>query len=51
VIQIDFEHTEGSALIGIAALLVALIAGYVAVRRNFAWEAQARREERSSEPE
>jgi uncharacterized membrane protein (DUF373 family) len=36
VIQIDFEHTEGSSLIGIAALLVALIAGYVAVRRSFA---------------
>jgi uncharacterized membrane protein (DUF373 family) len=36
VIQVDFEHTSGPVLIGIAALLLALMAGYVALRRSVA---------------
>lgn len=36
VIQVDFEHTSGPVLIGIAALLVALMAGYIALRRSVA---------------
>ncbi len=34
VIQVDFEHTQGAVLLGLAALLLALIGGYVLVRRS-----------------
>lgn len=34
VIQVDFEHTPGTVLLGLAALLLALIGGYVLVRRS-----------------
>ncbi len=34
VINVDFEHVEGSMLAGIAALIVALTGGYYLVRRS-----------------
>jgi uncharacterized membrane protein (DUF373 family) len=44
VIQLDFEHLSGTSLLGIAALMLALVAGYFLVRRA----AVARREDASS---
>jgi uncharacterized membrane protein (DUF373 family) len=36
VIQLDFEHLSGMSLLGIAALMLALVAGYFLVRRSAA---------------
>ncbi|HEY7306888.1 MAG TPA: phosphate-starvation-inducible PsiE family protein [Bryobacteraceae bacterium] len=34
IIEVDFEHTPGSVLVGIAALLMALAAGYFLIKRS-----------------
>src|SRR5690349_3707781 len=34
VIEIDWEHTSGPVLLGIAALLIALAAGYFLIKRS-----------------
>jgi uncharacterized membrane protein (DUF373 family) len=34
VIEVDLEHTPGSVLLGIAALLIALAAGYFLIKRS-----------------
>jgi uncharacterized membrane protein (DUF373 family) len=34
IIEVDLEHTSGSALLGIAALLLALASGYFLIKRS-----------------